>query len=420
MRTAEPLPLTITSLANGLQVCVSPDPNAPAVSVNLWFEVGSRDETPGRTGFAHLFEHLMFEGSRNVAPGEHMALVEAHGGTVNASTSSDRTNYFNTVPPGALDLVLWLEADRLTSLDISPENFDAQRRVVKEEKRQRYDNQPYGDVLEFLVAQHFPAGHPYAHLPIGSMADLDAAGIEEVQAFFDRWYNPGNARLVVCGNIKTDRALELVETHFGPLPARPAAARRGSPVRAVSGSRTTVMRDVPHPIGYLSWLAPSAGDDAWLATELTLAILADGHQSRLHRELVRGAGIAREVHATALGHLHDASLACVLVRPSQGITTESLLGGVHGVIRQLATAGPTDDELARAVAQHERDWLVELATMEARADAIQDAWLTFGHPGAVNDRMAQLASVTSHDIRRAAGGLTQDDASELHYLVEET
>lgn len=415
---AEPLSITTTTLGNGLQVCVSEDPNAPAVSVNLWIEVGSRDETPGRTGFAHLFEHLMFEGSRHVEPGEHMALVEAHGGSVNATTSSDRTNYFNTVPPGALDLVLWMEADRLTSLDISPENFDAQRRVVKEEKRQRYDNQPYGDVLELLVAQHFPPGHPYAHLPIGSMADLDAAGIADVQAFFDHWYHPGNIRLVICGNVTARDALALVDKHFGSLTWRPAAARREPDVAPVSGKRSTVVRDVPHPIGYLSWLAPPAGDEAWPAIELALAILADGHPSRLHRELVREGGLAREVHGTALPHLHDASVACLLARPSDGTSTHALLEHVHRVIAALARTGPTDDELARAVAQHERDWLMELSSMESRADAIQDAWLTFGRPESVNERLGMVDAVTADDISRAAGLLSPESASELHYLPE--
>ncbi|HMS36721.1 MAG TPA: pitrilysin family protein, partial [Arachnia sp.] len=165
--------LASATLDNGLSVVVSPDPGAPGVAVNLWVEVGSADEVVGRTGFAHLFEHLMFQGSSQVASGEHMATVEAVGGTVNATTSSDRTNYFETVPRGALDLALWLEADRFASLAITPENFEAQRQVVKEEKRQRYDNQPYGDLLQLLTAQHFAPEHPYGHLTIGSMADLD-------------------------------------------------------------------------------------------------------------------------------------------------------------------------------------------------------------------------------------------------------
>ncbi len=180
--------LTQDRLDNGLQVVVAPDPAAPGVAVNLWVEVGSADEAPGRTGFAHLFEHLMFQGSANVASGEHMATVESLGGTVNATTSTDRTNYFETVPRGALELALWMEADRFSSLAITPGNFEAQRQVVKEEKRQRYDNQPYGDLLELLTAQHFPADHPYGHLTIGSMTDLDDASPADVAEFFDAWY----------------------------------------------------------------------------------------------------------------------------------------------------------------------------------------------------------------------------------------
>ncbi|QNP57473.1 insulinase family protein [Tessaracoccus defluvii] len=198
---------------------VSPDRDAPGVAVNLWVEVGSADETEGRTGFAHLFEHLMFQGSGNVASGEHMATIEALGGTINATTSTDRTNYFETVPRGALELALWLEADRFASLAITPENFEAQRLVVKEEKRQRYDNQPYGDLLELLNGQHFDTHHPYGHLTIGSMEDLDAAHLDDVARFFDAWYPASNLRLVLCGPVTVDEGLELADRYLGSLPS---------------------------------------------------------------------------------------------------------------------------------------------------------------------------------------------------------
>nr|WP_231979768.1 pitrilysin family protein [Tessaracoccus coleopterorum] len=247
-------PMARHRLDNGLEVVVAPDADAPGVAVNIWVEVGSADETPGRTGFAHLFEHLMFQGSANVASGEHMATVEALGGTVNATTSTDRTNYFETVPHGALDLALWLEADRFSSLAITGENFETQRQVVKEEKRQRYDNQPYGDLLELLTGQHFPSDHPYGHLTIGSMQDLDDAPLEDVATFFGAWYPASNLRLVLCGPVGADEGIALAEKHFGHLPMvpKPMRAAMPEPTAATPGT-TTVSRPVPHSLSYLSW-----------------------------------------------------------------------------------------------------------------------------------------------------------------------
>ncbi|MGI5951992.1 MAG: M16 family metallopeptidase, partial [Brooklawnia sp.] len=189
-------------LDNGLRVLVNPDPQAPGVAVNLWYRVGSADEPEGATGFAHLFEHLMFAGSANVASGEHLATVQAVGGSANATTSFDRTNYFETLGPEALELALWLEADRMASLNVDQVNLDTQREVVKEEKRQRYDNVPYGDMLELLLQLNFPAGHPYDHPAIGSMADLDAATLADVQQFYQRWYQPSGAVLTLSGPIE--------------------------------------------------------------------------------------------------------------------------------------------------------------------------------------------------------------------------
>ncbi|MEZ5202716.1 MAG: pitrilysin family protein, partial [Micropruina glycogenica] len=184
-------PLHQATLDNGLRVIVNPDPSVPVVAVNLWYDVGSRDERPGRTGLAHLFEHLMFEGSANVTSGEHLATVQSVGGSANATTWFDRTNYFETVPTGALDLALWLEADRLASLQVTQHNLDNQRDVVMEEKRQRYDNVPYGDVMLHLVQLTFPADHPYGHPTIGSMDDLAAATLDDAKAFFATHYAPG-------------------------------------------------------------------------------------------------------------------------------------------------------------------------------------------------------------------------------------
>ena len=195
------------TLANGLRVVVNHDPGAPAEALNIWYAVGSGDEPPGATGFAHLFEHLMFAGSEHVAASEHLALMESVGGSANATTSFDRTNYFETVPVGALELALWLEADRMSTLAVTGTGFRTQVEVVEEEKRQRYDNVPYGDQLELLLGLNFPSGHPYGHPTIGSTADLDAAALSDVQDFHRRWYQPSNAVLTLCGPVVPDLSL---------------------------------------------------------------------------------------------------------------------------------------------------------------------------------------------------------------------
>ena len=249
-------------LANGLRVIVAPDHLAPVVAVNLWYDVGSKHEQLGKTGFAHLFEHFMFQGSRNVAKSEHMAIIQGAGGVNNATTYFDRTNYFETLPSHQLELALWLEADRMgTLLDaLSQENLDNQRDVVKNEKRQSYDNRPYGSFYEKIMAALFPLGHPYHHTPIGSMADLDAASLDDVTSFFRAWYGPDNAVLTIAGDVDEEPAFAAAERYFGPIPARvtrppdfvvprrpPRSRCRDARGRARRRAARARARRLPHP-----------------------------------------------------------------------------------------------------------------------------------------------------------------------------
>lgn len=406
-------------LDNGLQVCVQSEPSAPAVAVNLWYEVGSFDEEQDRTGFAHLFEHLMFQGSRDVASGEHMASIEAIGGTVNATTSMDRTNYFETVPPQNLELALWLEANRLESLAITQQNFDTQREVVKEEKRQRYNNQPYGDVLKLLIGQHFATTHPYGHLPIGSMADLEAAELADVKRFFDAWYRPSNARLVICGDVEADEAIELVGKHFSALADQPKPKHRASAAQLLERQTTVVTRDVPHSLLYASWPTPEAASRDHIALDLALGILTEGHTSRLHRRLVQDQGIVEEVHGATLTHLRDSSISMILSRPAAGVGCEEAAAALTEQIRDFHTEGPSMEELRRSKAQYERDWLQDLAAVEGRADAINDAWLTFEDPNLINSRLEEVDTITLDDVRAAVETHLASAPSELHYLAAE-
>ena len=218
-------------LANGLRVIVSPDRLAPVVAINLWYDVGSKHERPGKTGFAHLFEHFMFQGSGHVAKTEHMAIIQGSGGVCNATTYFDRTNYFETLPSNQLEVGLWLEADRMATLldALSQENLDNQREVVKNEKRQSYDNRPYGSFYERLMAAVFPPEHPYQHTPIGSMADLDAASPEDVRQFFRDWYAPNNCVVSIVGDVDEEETFGAAERWFGPIPANPAIAPFAAP-----------------------------------------------------------------------------------------------------------------------------------------------------------------------------------------------
>ncbi len=265
-------PITQTVLGNGLRVIASPDHNAPSVAVNLWYDVGSRHEQPGRTGFAHLFEHIMFQGSANVAAGQHIGLMQAAGAMVNATTSMDRTNYFETLPTGGADLALWLEADRMgTLLDaLTQENLDTQREVVKEEKRQRYDNVPYGDAMQRLIELTFPPEHPYGHTTIGSMDDLNAATLEDVRAFFGSHYLPNNAVLTIAGDLEPQDAFARAERYFGALapdidPADPIE----TPLPQITGlPQDEISAAVPADAIYLTWRLPTRDTAAFDAADL--------------------------------------------------------------------------------------------------------------------------------------------------------
>lgn len=410
-------PIATARLDNGLQVVVAEAPS-PGVAVNLWYDVGASDEDPHRTGFAHLFEHLMVQGSANVAPGEHMALIESVGGTVNATTSSDRTNYFETVPRGALELALWLEADRLGSLTITEDSFEAQRQVVKEEKRERYDNQPYGDLLELIIGQHFPPEHPYGHLTIGSMEHLDAAQLSEVADFWRTWYRPSNARLVLAGPVSPDEGFALAERYFGHLPKLDDVAHRPpSTIPLNAPDELSVTRDVPFDIVYQSWATSPAAADDQPALDLLAGILTDGHASRLHRVLVKEARLAQEVHAAVLQHHRAPSLATLMARPSDGVETGRVVAAVHEELARFIAEGPTEQEFARAVAQYEREWLWQLATAEARADLINEAALLFDDPERVNTHLDEVLALTPEDVRAVARRwIVPEQTHTLHYL----
>ncbi len=404
MSAAVRFDLHSTVLDNGLRVVVNSDPTVPVVAVNLWFDVGSRDEQPGRTGLAHLFEHLMFEGSANVAAGEHLAIVQSVGGSANATTWFDRTNYFETVPTHALDLALWLEADRLASLELTQETLDNQRAVVLEEKRQRYDNVPYGDVLIHLIGLTFPDGHPYSHPTIGSMDDLAAADLDDVRRFFATHYAPNNAVLTIVGDVSVDDAVARVATYLGGVPS---AVRQPRPVTdplpPLTGEpRADVVADVPTDASYNTWRLPARDTDEFAAVELAMAILGDGQTSRLHRRMVRTDTIAEGAGASALGLIGGNSIGFAQARALAGVRAEQLEEAIVEELERLLTEGPSAAEVDRAKAQFEREWLDQLGRFDSRADLIGCYTTLYGDPELVNRRLDEVRGLTVAQVTEAA------------------
>ena len=394
------------TLDNGLRVVVAPDQAVPIVAVNLWVDVGSRHERPGRTGLAHLFEHLMFQGSRNVAEGEHMRLLMGHGARLNATTWFDRTNYFETVPTGVLDLALWLEADRHGHLldAVNQACLDNQRDVVKEEKQQRYDNRPYGHALEDMYALIFPADHPYHHSTIGSMADLDAATLEDVHDFFRSHYGPNNTVLTLVGDVGAEEAIALVDKYFGELPRVDVApAPKSAPLQPLQSPLFFERSgDVPDDRMYLGFRLPPDHTRQFLAAEAAFDILAGLATSRLYRRAVRGEQIATHISRSVMGLVDGVSLGLLVADAAQESSVQEVEEVICAELDRLADHGPTENELKAAYADVERGWLQALAVHEERADAISHYKLLYDDPNFVNTFLDQAITVTADEVQQVA------------------
>lgn len=423
MHNLEPLgyPIHETTLDNGLRVVVSPDHSVPAVALNIWYGVGSRDEVPGRTGLAHLFEHVMFQGSAHVESGEHFDLLQAAGATGNATTWFDRTNYFEAVPTGALDLALWLEADRMGHLlaALTQENLDTQREVVKEEKRQRYDNAPYGDTIDHLLALSFPPDHPYGHTVIGSMEDLDAASLADAHDFFTTWFAPANAVLTLVGDVTPEEGFARAGTYFGHLPARGVPARPTvEPLPPHTGiPRRTTSAPVPASTLYVLWRTPPRGTREADAVDIALTTLGGSETSRLHRRLVRTDETCSAGGASLLPLAWGNSLGYAYARALDGADLAAIERSMCEEVDRLLEEGPTEDELQRVRVQFEREWLSDCARMESRADLISGYASMDDDPGRVNRRIAEYASIDADEVRGAARAwLAPENRAVLEYL----
>ncbi len=406
---------TDARLPNGLRLIVAEDHLAPVAAVNVWYNVGSKHEQPGKTGFAHLFEHVMFQGSAHVGKAEHIALVQAAGGTMNGTTWLDRTNYFETMPSHQLELALWLEADRMGTLleALSQENLDNQREVVKNEKRWSYDNRPYGSWVEKILNALYPEDHPYHHPTIGSMADLDAASLEDVRAFFRLHYAPNNAVLSVVGDVDPPQVRAWVGRYFDGIPANPGlpvalpdmslAPVIGSEVRAIVPDR------VPLPRVYWAFRSPIFGDPRLDALDLTGQILAGGKGSRLHRRLVREERLAQDVSLFSMGLVAGASVTAGWATARPGVDLERLETAYWEELERLTREPVSSDELERAKALTEADELGALQRVDERADRLSMYATLFDDPDLVNRMLARYLSVTVEDIQATAAEVFRPD-----------
>jgi zinc protease len=399
------LPYDMFTLDNGLRVIVHEDARTPIACVNVWYHVGSKDEVPGRTGFAHLFEHLMFEGSENVPEGRFDELLEEVGGINNGSTSTDRTNYWELVPSHALELALWLEADRMGGLlpAITPAQLEAQRDVVRNERRQSYENRPYGLASETLLAGLYPPGHPYSWPVIGSMADIGAATLDDVRAFFTRWYTPGNATIAVAGDVSSAHVRDIVERYFGDIAAGPPAASpqvTGAPL--VHDRRMVLEDEVSLPRLYMAWHSPAAFAPGDAALDAASSVLAHGRASRLYRSLVYEAQLAQSVTAYQSSALLGSTFhVTITARPDTPL--ETIERAVRGEIAAMAQ-GIGADELARARNGIETGFIDSLQSVGGfggRADQLNMYLYHLDEPDSVAYDLARYDALTTDSVSAA-------------------
>ncbi len=397
-------------LDNGLNVILHHDDRLPQVVVNVWVQVGSADEAPGRSGFAHLFEHLMFMGTARVPEGEFDSRMEGAGGWNNAWTSEDATDYYDVGPSNLTQTLLWMEADRFSGLAaaMTTEKLDLQRDVVRNERRQGHEDEPYGELWLVIPGAMYPAGHPYSRPVIGSHEDLQAATVEDVVAFFGQWYVPSNASLVVAGDFDEVQIEADVRRLFGPLPARPAPERLAPPVPDLPITPLVELTDeVQVPMSTLLWHTPAVFADGDAALDFVASIAAGGRSSRLYQRLVHEEATALTVDAGQLSQ-RLSSVFLVQLMPTEAGTLEDLEAAVSEELARLAADGPTDEELERTRNQIEVMALRDLESLQGRASQLNHYWALIGDPGGLEKDLERYRSVTAGDVKAAAALLSDE------------
>ena len=403
------LELHETKLANGLRVILVPDHSAPVYAISVTYNVGSRDERPGRTGFAHLFEHMMFQGSENVGKGEHYTVIFNNGGTMNGTTNEDRTNYFEALPKNQFDLGLFLEADRMRSLNITQANLDNQRKTVQEERRQGIDNQPYGRAsldLDNLSYDNFA----YKHSTIGSMSDLDAATLQDLAEFFRIYYAPSNAVVTIVGDFDPDEALAAVRKYFGSIPRQPAPPRVDLSEELHYGERREVIYD---PLARLPQLdiayhIPAGNTPENYAGQQLATILGQGESSRLYQHLVKDKQLASKVSAYAESRIGTSQFS-ISANPRSGVAPEDLERAIDEEIASVVRAGVPPEELAKAKTQLLRRFIEQRRSDLSTARLIGQYAVYFDDPQLINTVVDRQEAVTTGQV----------DAVAKKYLVKD-
>jgi predicted Zn-dependent peptidase len=389
-------------LKNGLRVLLAEDHSAPTFSICVTYNVGSRDERPGRTGFAHLFEHMLFQGSENVGKGEHFILIQQNGGSANGTTNADRTNYFETLPANQLELAIFLEADRMRAPAITQANFDNQRATVQEERRQNYDNRPYGKTFEAvidLVYENFP----YKHSTIGSMDDLNAATIEDAEAFFRTYYAPNNAVLSMVGNFKIEKALALIEKYFADIPAQepPSAPDMSEPEQQAERRKILTDDFAQTPRMDIVYKIPPGNTPDWYALEMLGRVLSSGTSSRLYQKFVKEKELALSVSADASERRGPSTFWFgVMARPNANLgELERLLLEEIARVQEVLV---TDAELSKIRMQLRRQRAQQLYSTRARANALGHFAVYYNDANLINDVWKNYQQVSSADLQRVA------------------
>jgi zinc protease len=400
------IPYTTFKLANGLTVVIHEDHTNPIVGVHVQYDVGAKDEKPGRTGFAHLFEHLMFQGSEHLPKGTADRLVEAAGGDTNGSTSQDTTQYWEQVPSNALEQMLYIESDRMGFLlpTLTQDKLDNQREVVRNERRQSYEMRPYGLAFEKIISNLFDPEFPYHWMPIGSHEDLKAASLEDVRDFFKRFYGPENAVLAIAGDVDTARTRALVERWFGAIPGKPAPVhQKPTPVPLGEEKRVTMEDRVQLPRLYVAWQSPKVFAPGDAALDLAGQVLSDGKSARLVKRLVMDERIAQDVSAGQMSQTLG-SMFLVVATPKPGVSLERLEKEIDEELARLAAEPPSAEELERAKNKIESGAIFGLEPVGGfggRAATLAGYYLRTGNPGYLAEDLARYRNATAADVSAA-------------------
>jgi predicted Zn-dependent peptidase len=391
-------------LDNGLRVILNEDHSAPLVAINLWYHVGSKNERIGRTGFAHLFEHMLFSGSEHVGNNEHFRYVQSVGGVLNGTTFFDRTNYFETLPSNYLALGLWLESDRMGFFlpALTQEKLDIQREVVKEERRQRYDNVPYGTAFERLLNLAYDPDYPYHWPTIGSMSDLTAASLDDIRDFFSTWYRPDNAVLTLVGDFAPGEAKRLIDDYFGEIEPGRSFPKFTAERKPMHGQRReTVPSLVQLPRTYRLYHLPKIGEPDWIHGDLLSTILASDKASRLERSLVHEKQIAQDVAAYILP-TEATGMLLLHATAKEDTDIDTIEAAIDEEIARIAGDGITEDELTRAKNRAEVEFAHQLENYDMRADLIGMLTTFFDDPALVNRWLEPYDKATADDLARVS------------------